>query len=172
MWSPAGNDSSASPALHHESQLYRARCSCSLLARSLSGRLSDTITFPEAAVQNREELSQKLERKTLDYLSARRNMVDGQLRTNRVNDPRLGAVFDSLPRELFVPEGANGFAYVDEDLPLGQERWLMEPMVLARLLQSAELGEGDTILIVGAGTGYSAAVAAALASSVVALEEE
>lgn len=99
-------------------------------------------------------------------------MVDGQLRTNRVNDTRLIAAFETLPRERFVPEGARGFAYVDEDLPLGQGRWMMEPMVLARLLQAAEVEEGESVLLVAAGTGYSAAVVASLAGSVVALEEE
>lgn len=108
----------------------------------------------------------------MDYASARRNMVDGQLRTNRVNDPRLLGAFETLPRELFVPDTARGFAYVDEDLPLGHGRWIMEPMVLGRLLQEAEIEEGDAVLVVAAGSGYSAAVAASMAGSVVALEEE
>lgn len=108
----------------------------------------------------------------MDYASARRNMVDGQLRTNRVTDPRIIAAFESVPRELFVPERSRGFAYIDEDLPLGNGRWLMEPMVLGRLLQAAEIGASDSVLVVAAGTGYGTAIAARLASGVVALEED
>jgi len=108
----------------------------------------------------------------LDYASARRNMVDGQLRTNRVNDPRIIAAFETLPRERFVPEDTRGFAYIDEDLEVAPGRWLMEPMVLARLLQGAEIGDEESVLIVAAGTGYAAAAAASLARKVVALEED
>lgn len=108
----------------------------------------------------------------MDYADARRNMVDGQLRTNRVNDPRLLAAFETLPRERFVPEAARGFAYVDEDLPIGPGRWIMEPMVLGRLVQEAEIGESDSVLVIAAGTGYAAAVVASLAADVVALEED
>ncbi len=109
--------------------------------------------------------------KAVDYASARRNMVDGQLRTNRVTDPGVIAAFESLPRERFVPEGARGHAYIDEDLQLGEGRWLMEPMVLARLLQAADIDAGASVLVVGAGTGYAAALIAQIASGVVALEE-
>lgn len=108
----------------------------------------------------------------MDYASARRNMVDGQLRTNRVNDTRVVAAFETLPRERFVPENARGFAYIDEDIPLAPGRWLMEPMVLGRLIQAAEIEEDDKVLIIAAGTGYSAAVVASLARRVVALEED
>lgn len=109
--------------------------------------------------------------RTVDYASARRNMVDGQLRTNRVTDPRVVEAFETVPREAFVPERSRGVAYIDEDLPLGEGRWLMEPMVMARLLQAAEIAPGDSVLTVGAGTGYGAALAARFAGSVVALEE-
>lgn len=107
----------------------------------------------------------------MDYASARRNMVDGQLRTNRVTDPRVIEAFESVPRERFVPERSRGVAYIDEDLPLGEGRWLMEPMVFARLLQAAGIAPGDSVLTVAAGTGYGAAIVARMAGSVVALEE-
>jgi len=107
----------------------------------------------------------------LDYASARRNMVDGQLRTNRVTDPRVIEAFESVPRERFVPARSRGVAYIDEDLPIGEGRWLMEPMVFARLLQAAAIAPGDSVMTVGAGTGYGAAIVARMAGSVVALEE-
>ena len=78
----------------------------------------------------------------------------------------------AVPRELFVPLANRAFAYVDEDLAVGKGRYLIEPVVLARLLQLAELQSTDNVLVVGAGLGYSAAVAARLVQSVVALESD
>jgi protein-L-isoaspartate(D-aspartate) O-methyltransferase len=107
-----------------------------------------------------------------DYAAARLNMVESQIRPNRVTDPRVvGAMFE-LPRERFVPDALRGIAYVDEDVPLGANRFLMEPMVLARLLQTARIEAGDTVLDVGCGTGYGAAVMAQMAARVGALESD
>lgn len=97
-------------------------------------------------------------------------MLDGQLRPNRLTDERLQEAFLAVPREAFVPAALRGVAYVDEDVPLGGGRFLMEPMVFARLLQAAELQPGDVLLDVGCATGYSTAVAARLVATVVALE--
>jgi protein-L-isoaspartate(D-aspartate) O-methyltransferase len=107
-----------------------------------------------------------------DYTAARNNMVDCQIRPNRVTDPRVLDAMRSLPREQFVPPGMAPMAYIDEDLPIGGGRVLMEPMVLARLLQAARIRPGDKALVVGAGTGYGAAVAAACGADVTALEED
>lgn len=107
-----------------------------------------------------------------DYAAARVHMVDSQLRTNKVRDGRVLDAFESLPREVFVPESRRGIAYVDEDLLLDKGRYLMEPMVLARLLQVAEIGSGDVALDVGCATGYSSALLAKLAATVVALESD
>ena len=99
-------------------------------------------------------------------------MLDGQLRPNRLTDQRLQEAIMAVPREAFVPAALRGVAYVDDDVPLGGGRWLMEPMVLARLLQAADLEPGDVMLDVGCATGYSTAVAARLAGTVVALEND
>ncbi|WP_421709784.1 protein-L-isoaspartate O-methyltransferase family protein [Algihabitans sp.] len=107
----------------------------------------------------------------VNYTAARINMVESQLRTNRVWNHRLLEAFETLPRESFVPEKARGFAYVDEDLPIGQGRFVMEPMVLARLIQAAAIQDGDMVLDLGCGLGYSTAVLARLAATVVAVEE-
>jgi protein-L-isoaspartate(D-aspartate) O-methyltransferase len=106
------------------------------------------------------------------YDAARANMVESQIRPNRVTDERVIAAFGRIHRELFVPPSLVGVAYADEDLPLGGGRYLMCPMVSARLIQAAAIGRGDTVLVVGAGTGYEAALAAALGRSVVALESD
>jgi len=104
--------------------------------------------------------------------TARAKMIDCQLRPNKVTDERIIDAFARLRRELFVPEQLRGVAYVDEDLPLGKGRYLMEPMVAARLLQAAMPDRKDTALVVGAGVGYEAGLLALLTRSVVALEED
>jgi protein-L-isoaspartate(D-aspartate) O-methyltransferase len=106
----------------------------------------------------------------VDYAAARLNMVEGQIRPNKVTDEAILDGFLSLPRERFVPPALRGNAYVDADLPLGDGRWLMEPMVLARLLQIAAIGRGHTVLEIGCGTGYATALLARLARAVVAVE--
>lgn len=99
-------------------------------------------------------------------------MIESQIRTNKVTDERVLAAIAKIPRELFVPERLKSVAYVDDDLPLGGGRYLMEPMVAARLLQAASVERADITLVVGSGAGYEAAVLAQLARSVVALEED
>jgi protein-L-isoaspartate(D-aspartate) O-methyltransferase len=106
------------------------------------------------------------------YDAARANMVESQIRPNRVTDERVIAAFSRIHRELFVPPALAGIAYADENLPLGGGRFLMQPMVAARLIQAAGIGRGDTVLVVGAGVGYEAALAALLGRSVVALESD
>ena len=106
------------------------------------------------------------------YETARANMIEGQLRPNKVTDERVIEAFSRLRRELFVPEHLRGVAYVDEDLPLGRGRYLMEPMVAARLVQALMPDRKETALVVGAGVGYEAALLASLTRSVIALEED
>jgi protein-L-isoaspartate(D-aspartate) O-methyltransferase len=106
------------------------------------------------------------------YEAARAHMVESQLRPNKVTDERVIDAFATIRRELFVPEPLRSIAYIDEDLPLGNGRFLMEPMVAARLIQAAAVERIDTVLVVGAGAGYEAAVLSMLARNVVALEED
>lgn len=107
-----------------------------------------------------------------DFTLARRNMVDGQLRPNRVTDSQLLAAVSALPREKFLPEGLRSVAYSDEDVPVGNGRFLMEPMVLARLIQTLQPRETDRALVVASGRGYGAALLARLVKSVVAAESD
>ncbi len=104
--------------------------------------------------------------------AARNFMVDGQVRPNKVTDPRVIDAMRALPREEFVPAALSTLAYVDRALPLGNGRVMMEPMIIARLVQLARARPGDRALVVGAGTGYGAALLAACGASVTALEED
>ncbi|MEL0106153.1 MAG: protein-L-isoaspartate O-methyltransferase [Rhodospirillaceae bacterium] len=108
----------------------------------------------------------------MDYAEARLNMVENQIRTNRVTDPLIIKAMGELPREAFVPGEKAGIAYIDEDIEIAPGRYLMEPMVLARLLQAAEITESDVVLDIGCGTGYASAVLSHMANTVVALESD
>ena len=99
-------------------------------------------------------------------------MIEGQIRPNEVTDSRILQAFSDIPRELFVPRELRGVAYVDEDIEVATGRSLIEPMVLARLIQAVEIEAGDVVLDVGCASGYSSAILAGLAGSVVALEED
>lgn len=109
---------------------------------------------------------------TDQYADARKNMVDSQVRPNKVTDARVLAAMRSLPRERFVTPAGVALAYADEDVPLGGGRYLMEPMVLARLLQFAAIVPGERALVIAAGSGYGAAVMAACGARVTALEDD
>ncbi len=104
--------------------------------------------------------------------NARKLMVDGQIRPNKVYDPRLLAALRRLPRERFLPPHLAPLAYVDEDVDLGHGRCLLEPMVIARLLQAAAIRDGERALVVASGSGYGAALLSACGAQVTALEED
>jgi protein-L-isoaspartate(D-aspartate) O-methyltransferase len=97
-----------------------------------------------------------------DFATARQRMVDGQVRTSDVTDNRILDAMLTLPREEFVPNDKRALAYLD----------LVKPVLTAKLLQAAELGDTDNVLVVGAATGYAAALAAALAGKVTAIESD
>ena len=107
-----------------------------------------------------------------DTAAARRMMVDGQVRTADVTNLNLIDAMLAVPRELFVPPAVAGQAYLDSDIAVAKGRALLKPMVLAKLLQAADVAEGDHVLDVGCATGYSSAVLARLAGAVIALEED
>jgi len=108
-----------------------------------------------------------------DFSTARRHMVDGQVRTADVTDLRIISAMMDIPRERFVPPASAGLAYLDLDLPVGDgSRRLLKPMVLAKLVHAADISSDDRILDVGCATGYGAAVLARLAGQVTALEQD
>ena len=106
----------------------------------------------------------------MDFASARHNMVESQIKPNRVTDTTLIEALALLPREKFVSRTMQGIAYVDESIDIGHGRYLMEAWVLARLLEAAEVQPDDVALLIGCGSGYEAAVMSYLAGTVVALE--
>jgi protein-L-isoaspartate(D-aspartate) O-methyltransferase len=111
-----------------------------------------------------------------DYAAARTKMVDSQLRTTDVTDYAVLAAMGEIPRERFVPARMRPLAYIDEDILVKDgaagvpARYLMEPAPFARLVQLAEISPSDIVLDIGCATGYSTAVLARLANSVVAVE--
>lgn len=109
---------------------------------------------------------------TADFAAARKMMVDSQVRPNKVSDPRILAAMLALPRERFVPDATRARAYADEDVPLGGGRVLIEPMVIARLVQLAAPVAGERVLVAAAGSGYGAALIAACGTLVTALEDD
>ncbi|MBR0835114.1 protein-L-isoaspartate O-methyltransferase [Bradyrhizobium manausense] len=109
------------------------------------------------------------------FSTARQKMVDGQVRTNDVTDRRILDAMLTVPREAFVPATRQALAYLDIDLDVsegGAKRFLIKPQLTGKLLQAAEIGEGDNVLVVGCATGYLAALTARLARQVTATESD
>lgn len=107
-----------------------------------------------------------------DFTALRATMVASQLRTVGVSDPAVVAAMMAVPRENFVPAGREALAYADAAVPLGGGRFLPEPLVTGLLLTHARIEPHDRVLVVGAGTGYSAALILRLTDHVVAVEED
>ena len=106
----------------------------------------------------------------IDFAQARKNMVDCQIHTNGVVHAGLLEAFETVPRELFVPEELKGIAYFDEEIALGKGRVLLEPLVLSKMLEAANPKENDVVLDIGGATGYSAAILSPNVSTVIALD--
>jgi len=105
----------------------------------------------------------------MDDAARRRIMVENQLRPSNVSDPRVLEAMESVPRPPFLPSQLKGVAYSDDDIALPDGRFLIEPLVLARMLEVAGAEDTGTALVVGCDTGYAAVVAARLAATVFAL---
>lgn len=105
-----------------------------------------------------------------DFENYRVKMVDNQIRPSDVTDPDLLSAMLQVPREAFVPEKLSEIAYIDEDLDLGNGRYLMEPAPFAKLVQACSVGADDIVLDIGCASGYSTAVLSHLASLVIGLE--
>lgn len=106
----------------------------------------------------------------MDYAQARRNMIDCQLRTNKVTDDALLEAMGTLPREEFVPAALRAKSYSDCDIGISATRSMMAPMTLARMFQCLKISRGDVALVVGSSSGYAAAVMGQIARVVFALE--
>ncbi|WP_336279557.1 protein-L-isoaspartate O-methyltransferase family protein [Bartonella sp. CB175] len=112
-----------------------------------------------------------------DFAELRRKMVDNQIRTVDVTDLSVLEAFLTVPREDFVPEGMKALSYIDTDIAVypaqnGEPaRYLMKPASLAKLLQIAAIKSSDSVLDIGANSGYCAALLSKFARSVIALED-
>ncbi|MBK8859826.1 MAG: protein-L-isoaspartate O-methyltransferase [Sphingomonadales bacterium] len=106
----------------------------------------------------------------LDFSAMRAAMVSNQLRTNKVSDPRIVAAMKAVARERFVPAERAALAYIDVPIPLANGRALNSTLVTARLIAEAGIEPGEKVLLVGAATGYAAALLAELGAKVTALE--
>jgi len=107
-----------------------------------------------------------------NFSSMRTAMVESQLRTSDVDDQSVIAAMAHVAREDFVPAERRAMTYVDRPIPLGNGRALNPPLVVGRLLKEAQVKAGDKVLLIGAATGYSAALLAQMGAQVTAVEEE
>ena len=110
------------------------------------------------------------------FSTARQKMVDGQVRPSDVTDIRIIDAMLAVPREAFVPQSQRALAYLDLDLDVSEggaaKRFLIKPVVTAKMLQAAEIKETDKVLVAGCASGYTAAVVARLAGQVIATESD
>ena len=107
-----------------------------------------------------------------DFATMRAHMVEGQILPNKVTDPRIVEAMATVPRECFVTGPLQAVPYVDEDLAIGNGRYLTEPAVLARMIQMLDPGHDNTALDIGCASGYSSAILGRLAGTVIALESD
>lgn len=105
-----------------------------------------------------------------DYTAQRINMVESQLRPNQITDEAVLTAMEVLPREIFVPAAMADTSYIDEDIAIAPGRTMLEPMVLARLVQSADIKPGARVLEIACGTGYGTALLAKLGAQVRAID--
>ena len=108
----------------------------------------------------------------MDFKIARKNMVENQIRANKVTSLNVINAFLDVPREKFVPDALQEISYVDEDIQLSRNRFMMKPMILARLFQSLNLEGNENILHVGSNSGYGSAILSRMCSSVISLESD
>jgi len=105
-----------------------------------------------------------------DFAARRREMVDRQIVARGVRDRRVLEAMAAVPREAFVPERLAEVAYDDGPLPIGEEQTISQPYVVALMAEALEIGSGDAVLEIGAGSGYAAAVLSRTAREVWTLE--
>lgn len=105
-----------------------------------------------------------------DFNEARERMVEWQIVRRGICDPHVLAAMRRVPREEFVSADLREFAYEDSPLPIGNEQTISQPAIVAAMIEAAELSPGDRVLDVGTGSGYAAAVAAAIADHVHSIE--
>lgn len=106
----------------------------------------------------------------VEALALRRQMIDDQIRARHVDEPRVLAAFEKVPRHLFVPPEWIDSAYADHPLPIGYEQTISQPYIVALMLASLQLTGTETVLEIGTGSGYQTALLAHLARYVISIE--
>lgn len=104
--------------------------------------------------------------------TARFNMIEQQIRTWEVLDPKVLSLLNELPREKFVPAEYAGLAFADIEIPIGFGQTMLSPKLEGRILQALNLEQTQTVLHIGTGSGYFTALLASLAKQVVSVEIE
>jgi protein-L-isoaspartate(D-aspartate) O-methyltransferase len=107
-----------------------------------------------------------------DFNAMRKHMIDSQLRTSGISDASILAMMGAIPREYFVPPERAAVAYLDRAIPLTADRVLNPPISAALLLDAAQINRADTVLLVGVGGGYLAAILSNLLAQVVAIDDD
>jgi protein-L-isoaspartate(D-aspartate) O-methyltransferase len=107
-----------------------------------------------------------------DYSAEREAMVERQLRRRGIGEPHILEAFRAVPREAFINDEYAHLAYGDHPLPIEAGQTISQPYIVALTIQAADIERGDTVLEVGAGSGYAAAVISRIADKVVAIERQ
>lgn len=107
-----------------------------------------------------------------DFAAEREAMVERQIESRGITDPKILEAFRSVPREQFLPAEYADLAYGDHPLPIEAGQTISQPYIVALMIKAAEIKPGDTVLEIGAGSGYAAAVMSRIAGSVVAIERQ
>ena len=108
----------------------------------------------------------------MEFLLARKNMVDCQLKPNKVIDKNVLNAFLQTPREIFVKKYNINHSYLDENLPITKDRYILNPTILARLVQSLDVKKNETVLCIGSGSGYGVVILSYLADTVIGIEAD
>ncbi|MBC6437101.1 MAG: protein-L-isoaspartate O-methyltransferase [Rhodobacteraceae bacterium] len=106
-----------------------------------------------------------------DTATLRRTMVDTQVRPSDVTKFPIIEAMLSVPREVYMPDGKEGLAYIGAHVGLAPGRVILDPRVFAKMLDAVDIGQGDLVLDLGCGMGYSTAILARMAQAVIAVEE-
>ena len=101
-----------------------------------------------------------------------KNMVEGQIKPLGNISKQVMDAFLSIPRDQFVPLELKNFAYLEKNIELGNDRFLLKPSLIAKIISLADFNSSDTVLIIGSSTGYSSAILSNIAETVISIEED